>query len=536
MGTTTIPRRRGLSRRWLVILIVLVALAAVAVYVVTGAQSAETPAPATVPVTKGTLVATVAGSGSVSAEQSLGLAFQTAGTVTEVLVKEGDTVQSGQVLAKLDDRNLQLQVASAQSGLDSAKARLTQAQQGNAKPPDLAAARAAVASAQASYDKVANGPASADVAAAQAAVGSAQAAQAAYDAAVAAANTMGSQLLAAQAALAKAEAAVQKAQGDYDRVAYMPNIGSRPEALALQSATIDYEQAKANYEALQSTASVDAKSRVDSAAAQLAQAQANLAKLTPKAEDIAAAKAVLDQAQANLAKLTAAGTATDLQIQQAAVSQAEQSLKQAQLALDNATLKAPFASVVTQVNISAGSLASGASPAFYLINRNPLHVDLRLSENDVAKVQLGQPVSITVPSLNNWGTDGKVTYVAPAAENVSGVVTYVVRVSFPDSEPQVKVGMTSDLSIEVARKENVLMVPSTALLPKGTGRVVQVLDDSAGSGQNGRPGVREVGVQVGLSDGTNTEIIGGLTEGQQVVALPDSGVRSGLSGSLFGGQ
>lgn len=581
MGTSTIPRGRRLWNRWLVVAILVVVALGVVFYVAT-AQSGEAPAPDTVTVTRGTLVATVAGSGGVAAEQSLNLYFQTTGPVAEVLVKEGDVVQSGQVLARLDDRQLQLQVASARSGLESAQLRLAQAEGGNARPEDIAAAEAVVASAQAGYDKVAQGPSSADLAAASAAVASAQAsydkvaqgataadqaaaeaavnsARAAYDAAVTSAQTTSSQLLAARAGLEKAEAAKSKAQGDYDRVAWQPDIQSRPEALALQSATIDYEQAKANYDALFLTAASDAQSRVESAAAQLAQAKANLAKLTPgdedqaaakasldqaqanrakltpRIEDVRAAKASLDQARANLAKLTAAGTSTDLQIQQAAVSQAEQALKQAELALENATLKAPFAGIVAQVSVVPGTVATGATSALRLINRDPLHVDLRLSENDVAKVQLGQPVRITIPSLGDWATDGSVNFVAPAAENVSGVVTYVTRVSFPDTDPQVKVGMTADLAIELARKENALLLPNTALLPKGTGRAVQIPDPNGSRVTSGGPAVREVEVEIGLSDGTNTEILSGLGEGQEVIALPDSGVRQRGTGGLFGG-
>ena len=361
-----------------------------------------------------------------------------------MLVKEGDVVQAGQALARLDDRALQLQVASARSGLESAQARLVQAQKGNAKPEDLAASEAQLASAQANYDKVGQRPTAADLASAQAAVRSAQAA---YDAAVKTAGTSSSQLESAAATLQKAEASVQQAQANYDKVAGNPDIGRRPESLSLQTATIDYQQAKANYDSLSQTTGTDAQSKIASAAAQLAQARANLAKLTPTAEDLTVAKASLDQAKANLAKLTAKATETDLQIQQAAVTQAEQSLKQAQLNLDNATLKAPFAGIVAQVNIVPGSSANSATPALKLINRNPLHVDLKLSENDVAQVQLDQPVKLTIQSLGGWETDGKVSYIAPAADNSNGVVTYAVRVSFPDNDPKVKVGMTADLNI-----------------------------------------------------------------------------------------
>lgn len=532
METPITPRRRGLSRRWLFGGIVVVVAAAVLLYISSLGRAAPTM-PDTVPVTRGSLVATVTGSGSVAAEQSVDLLFRASGTVTEVLVKEGDVVEAGQVLARIDDRDLQLQVEIARSNLESAEARLAQTLNGNATPEEIAAAEAAVASAQATYDKVAQGPAPADLAAAQAAVNSAQAA---YDAAVKAAETTNSQLLAARAALEKAEAAKRKAQADYDRVASEPNIGSRPEALALQSATIDYEQAKANYDALAQTADVDAKSRVDAAAAQLEQAKAALAALTPRSEDLRSAQAALDQAKANLARLTAPRTESDVRIQRAAVTQAEQALRQAELALEHAALTAPFDGVVARVNVVPGSMASPSTPALTLINRDPLHVDLRLSENDVAKVELGQPVAITLQSLGGWQTNGAVSFIAPAADNINGVVTYVTRISFPDDDPRVKVGMTADLSIEVARKENVLLVPNTALLPKGTGRVVQVID---GDGEGGLVSlsIREVEVVTGLSDGTYTEIVSGLSEGQQVVALPDIGTRSGIgSGDFFGGM
>jgi HlyD family secretion protein len=522
MASTSIPRRRsGLSGRWLIggIALIIVAIAAALVFNGVGRPSAAA-APTTIAVTRGNLVASVSGSGSVAAEQLLNLAFQANGTVTDVLVKEGDSVQTGQALAKLDDRNLQLQVVSAQSSLDSAKARLAQAQQGNAKPEDLAAAKAQLASAQANYDKVAKGPTGADAQAAQAAVRSAQAA---YDAAVKAGGTSNSQLEASAATLQKAQAAVQQAQSAYDKVAGAPNVGALPESLKLQQATIDYQQAKANYDSLNQTVNTDAQSKIQSAAAQLDQARANLAKLTPSQEDLASAQANLDVQRANLAKLTAAGTSTDLQIQQAAVTQAEQSLKQAQLNLDNATLKAPFAGIISEVNIvpgsSANSAVANAAPVMKLINRNPLHVDLKLSENDVAQVQLGQPVQLTIQSLENLQTEGKVGYIAPAADNSNGVVTYAVRVTFADNNPRVKVGMTADLNIVTAHRDNVLLVPNTALLPKGSGRVVQVPTTD----KQGRPTTQEVNVKTGLSDGTHTEVLSGLTAGQQVVVLPDNG-------------
>ncbi len=201
----------------------------------------------------------------------------------------------------------------------------------------------------------------------------------------------------------------------------------------------------------------------------MAQARANLAKLAPATEDVAAAQASLDAAKANLAKLTAPATATDLQIQQAAVTQAEASSQQAELALDNATLEGALRRHRRPGQRRAGQPGRPCTPAMRLINRNPLHVDLKLSENDVAQVQLGQPVQLTIASLGGWQTDGKVSFVAPAADNANGVVTYAVRVSFPDSDPQVKVGMTADLEIVTARKRTSCWCPIRPCCPRAPG-------------------------------------------------------------------
>ena len=518
MANATLARKRGIRGRWLGAGIVLVIVAIIVALVINGAGRAATQAgPAslgnTVAVTRGDLVSTIAGSGTIDAEQSLSLSFQVGGTVTEVLVKSGDSVQAGQALAKLDDRALQLALTSAQASLASAQARLQQAKQGNARPEDIAAAQAAVASAQANYDKLVAGATSTDLASAQAAVASAQAA---YDAAVVAAGTTGSQLEAARASLQKAQVALEKAQLDYTD-AIQKNANDRAALAAYQQAQIDYQQAKANYDSLADTAGSDANSKIQAAAAQLEQAKANLAKLTnpATAADLAAAQASIDQAKANLAKLTAPATETDIAIQEAAVTQAEAAVKQAELNLEQATLRAPFAGLVTDVSIVPGSQVNAATPAISLMDVSTMHVKMLLNENDVVRAKLGQPVQLSIDSLPDWQATGAVDYIAPSAQKVNGVVTYDVKVTFANSDPRIKAGMTANLTIVVANKKGVLLVPNTALLPKGAGHVVQVPNADG-------KGFTEVDVTTGLTDGTNTEIVSGLSEGQRIIAVPTS--------------
>ena len=149
-----------------------------------------------------------------------------------------------------------------------------------------------------------------------------------------------------------------------------------------------------------------------------------------------------------------------------------------------------------------------------MLNRNPLHISLKLSENDAVKAQAGQNVDLTIDSLAGWKAQGTVSYIATASETTNGVVTYAVRVNFADPDPRVKIGMTANVTIITAVKENALLVPNAALLPKGSGHIVQVLDASGK--------VKDVDVETGLSDGTQTEILSGVSEGTRVMALPGS--------------
>src|SRR5207253_8795140 len=117
-----------------------------------------------------------------------------------------------------------------------------------------------------------------------------------------------------------------------------------------------------------------------------------------------------------LAKLQNSPTVQDLQIAQAQLEQAKIALQQAQLRLRNAQLSAPFAGVIMAVNIAPGSSASSALAAIKLMDRSTLHVNLRLNENDVAKVEEGQAVDLSMDSLSGWKAQGILGYIAPAAE------------------------------------------------------------------------------------------------------------------------
>jgi HlyD family secretion protein len=460
----------------------------------------------TATVQRGNLTATVNAAGNITAHQQVALNFGQGGTVAKVYVRVGDRVKAGQVLAELDTSDLKLQLENAKVNLRIAENKLAQTK-APATAQDIANARARLESAQASYNKLAAGPTQAELAAAQAALASAQAA---YDAAVKSAAVAGTTIDAATAQYQKALAALQQAQAAYDRVASAPNIAARSESVALQNATIDFNQAKANYEASLATAGADARTKVAQAFSQLQQAQANLAKLQASESDLIAARAQVTQAQNDLDKLLAGPDAATLDIAQQQVAQAEIAVRQAEYKLKQAQIVAPFDGTITAVNIVVGGAGptSGTAGAIQLADLDNLEIIVNMAEVDVSKIKVGQPAQITLDALPNVTLTGEVSLVSPAGVQTQGVVNYPVTVAVKDPTPEVKTGMTANVTIITDERDNVLMIPNRAVRTVGRQKMATVLLEG---------NEIQVPIVVGMSGDSYTEVISGLKEGDVVV-------------------
>jgi HlyD family secretion protein len=303
----------------------------------------------------------------------------------------------------------------------------------------------------------------------------------------------------AEAALHTAETAVQQAQLNYD--AARQNEATQIPLLEQQVAN-----AQAQLDAVKNPTNSD----LVQAQAAVTQAQANLTKLKQggTAAEIAQAQAAVTQAQANLDKLTAPPTDADLASADASVMQAQVAVNTAQANLDAATIKAPFAGVVAAVSIVPGSTASSGAAAVTLVDNSTYHVDVNLSETDAARVQVGQPVTLTFDALPATVITGTVATIAPAATTTNNVVTYPVQVTFTPGDVPIKVGMSVTADIQVDHADDALLVPSRAITTQGNTRTVTVM-------QNGRA-VR-VPVVTGLTSNGQTQIVS--SGGNGVAAL-----------------
>jgi HlyD family secretion protein len=465
--------------------------------------AAEVALPTAV-VTRGSIEETVSATGNVDAHRQATLTFASSGPIAEVLVEEGQQVEAGQVLARLDTASLEWQIARSQASLDTAEARLEQVQ----RPPsteELASAQAALESAIANYEKVKEGPTKEDLASAQAALDSARANYKKVKA-----GPTKEDLASAKAAVDNARASLQQAQAAYDRIKDRPDVQMRQESLTLQSATIELQRAQANYDA---AANHPTESELASAQAQVVQAEASLAQLQerPTASELASASAQVAQAEATLTALQERPNAEDVTIQRAQMEEAAIGLAQVRSQLGDAVITAPFAGTILTTYVSEGEWASPGTPAIVLAATQALVLDVNVDEVDVAQLAAGQAAYLSFDALKGEQVVGVLTHIAPASTNVGGAVAYGVEIGFEPGSLPVRLGMTCNVDIVVNRAMNTLLVPNRAIeADREAGRYYVTRQKANGT-------TERLEVRIGLRDESQTEILEGLEEGEQLV-------------------
>ncbi len=447
-------------------------------------------------VQRGTLVATVSATGSVQPEQSAGVAFLTSGNLGQIMIKVRDTVKAGQPLAKLDTTDLELQLAQAEANLALAQSKYDQAKKGGSESA-IAAAQANLQSATTAYNKLLR-PDASSVAAAQANLNSAQAA---YDKLL---HPDPNELAIAKTDLDKAQAALSQAQAAYDRIggATNPQIGMTPQSLQLQQATLDYQRAVTTYNAKFSPTDAQLKA----AQAQIQQAKDVLAKLTANDSQLAAAQAQIQQAKDALARLSP--TSEDLVQAQANVDAVRIARDISKQRIAEATIYAPLDGTVLRADLTKGAFVTMGRELVTIADLAHLKITLNIDETDIPRIVIGQNVALDLDAFPGKTIKGQVVDISPGSATVQGVVNYEVKIQLLMTDVPVKVGMTANASIEVARKEKVLLVPNRAIRASGNKRLVTILDA-------GKP--KDVAVTLGLSNDQETEILNGLNEGDQIV-------------------
>lgn len=203
----------------------------------------------------------------------------------------------------------------------------------------------------------------------------------------------------------------------------------------------------------------------------------------------------------------------------AQVLQSQAGLKQLEEQLSYTTIVAPMDGVILSRDVEIGDAVSSilvlGSTATLIMTEgdvNQVYVQGKVDEADIAHVYLGQPARIKVESFRDRVFNGKVTKIAPLGVEKDNVTTFEVRVSIDNPGGELKANMTANAEILLDEHKGVLTVPENAVLYDSQKNAsVEIPDKSQ------KEGTRKIAVKVGLSNGSVTEIVSGLKEGDQVV-------------------
>ncbi len=442
-----------------VILVLILAIFGYTSY--TQAQSAASSQYQTVTLERGPLTSLIGATGTVHANQTTLLNWQTSGRISKIYVSEGDQVKKGDELASLDPASLPQSVILAQADLVNARRALN-----NLKDSETAKAQAAL--------NLAN-------------------AQDAVD-----------------------EAQTKRAYKDHQRASNATIDQARANYILAKKS---YDDAKENYDAVagmadDSEVKAAALSTMSSYKLALDKVSANLNWLLGKPDEIevAQADATLELAQAQLAdaqreweRLKDGVDPEDLKAAQAKVDAIEATLSYT-------SLTAPISGVVTSVNSKVGDQVSAGSSSFRIDDFSHLLVDLDVPEVDINKVKAGQPTTLTFDAIQDKTYNGKVTEVSRVGVTTSGVVNYTVTVELTDADKDVLTGMTASVNVVVQQLEDVLIVPNRAVKRINGSQYVYILKNNA---------PQRVEITLGTYSDTYSEIVDGeVKEGDLVITNP----------------
>lgn len=475
----------------------------------------------------GPMASSLSYSGTVSPRWTVQVVPRAGGQIVELSVETGQMVQTGDLLAVLDHRALDDQVAQARANVRAAEARLnsllagarsedvtasqagaTAAEAGivqaqanleaaqlrlsagmaGGRPETVAQAQARLNADRAALDKLLNGPPQHDINQARLAVAAAKDRlwldQTSFDFQQSRGLMSNEQR---RAGLVADQLAIDQAQEALNKLLAPPRA---EDVAALQAAIISGEQALV---LAQHPLRAEDIAQLDQA---VAAAQAQLA----QAEQQAGAQRAL------AAKAASPFTVHDLAQARAAVEVAQAALQAAQTFAADARITAPASGTVSDVPVAIGSLVGPQSPLATLISSN-LEVTVSVEEGQVPAIEVGQPAVIVGPG--GTAVPAEVFLVAPAADARSRKFPVKVR---PLGPSPLRAGMSATVTIEIATQANATLVPKEAVLQR-SGQEIVFVD------VEGRARMRTV--QTGLGDGVRLPVLGGLRPGD-VVILPGS--------------
>jgi HlyD family secretion protein len=336
------------------------------------------------------------------------VSFKILGRVEARLVDEGETVQAGQTIARLDSAELAQEVAARRAEMQAVQAALAELEAGS-RPEEIAQAEASAQQAKARLDEMLAG-------------------------------SRPEELSAAEAVLRRAKAEAERARLDAERYAGL----YKKEIVSAQQ----YDLARTAFE------TALARQRE-------AEEQYKLVKEGPRKEQIEQARAAWLQAQERFVLVKKGPRQETIEQARARLQQAKEGLAVAETRLGYATLTSPLAGVVLSKNVEPGEFVAAGTPIVTVGDLENVWLRAYINETDLGRVKVGQQVRVTTDTYPDKRYEGRVSFIAAQAEFTPKSVqtekervklVYRIKVDIRNPNMELKPGMPADAEILVEEK------------------------------------------------------------------------------------
>lgn len=423
----------------------------------------------TVPVQSKNTTLQITASGSVKPIQSVNVSPKTSGRLVQLLVEQGDKVERGQIIARMDNADLQAQLNRTRANVAQAQAKLDEALAGS-RSEEIGQARARLAQAEA-------------------------------------------QLSLARAGSRPEEIAQAKAQVDAaaSRVTLTKNRVQRNRNL--------YKQGAIAQDTLDEVLADD-----NSARATLQEAQRRLVQLQngSRSQDISERQAAAAETREALRQLQNGSRPEAIAQAKAVVNAAKGELQSVQVQLEDTVIRAPFSGTITQKyatvgafvtpTTSASSTQSATSASIVALARG-LEIVANIPEVDIGQIKQGQSVEIVADAYPDQTFKGRVRLISPEAVVDQNVTSFQVRVDIDTGKNQLRSGMNVDVTFLGETLKDAQLVPTVAIVTEKGKTGVLVPD------QNNKPQFRPVTIGPSVED--QTQVLSGIKAGERVfIDLP----------------
>ena len=527
----------------------------------------------TIPVKTQNIVVRITASGAVQPIQRVNLSPKNQGRLAELYVKQGDRVQAGQIIARMESRDLEAKLRQAQARLKNSKANLAKQETGS-RPEEIAAARARLSQVGARLSQLQAGSRQEEIAVARArldgiqanlselqsgkrpeeiAQGKARLEQATTRWQNAKTGSLKEEIEQAKARIEAAKAELELTTKRLERYKKLVNEGAitrdayeeyvrddrrvnanlqeaekRLEQLTqfrlaeIERLTAAMEEEKQAFQLLEKGARLEEIVRAE---AEVAQARSQLEQLVNGArlEEIVRAEAEVAEARSQLEQLVNGTRPEEIARAEAEVAEAKAQVRYQEILLEETKVRAPFSGVITQRYASQGAFvtpATSASNATFASSTSivalarGLEVLAKVPEANIGEITSGQTVEVVADAYPDQVFKGKVKLIAPEAIVERNVTLFEVEVALETGKEKLRSGMNVDLQFLGDRFDNALVVPTVAIVTKKGETGVLVPD------AKNQPKFRPI--ILGFNIGNQIQVLQGIKAGDLVfIELPE---------------